>query len=190
MNPLEALDIATAGFATALEAVDDDHLPGPTPCDEWDVRYLVAHVVGGNRFAARVLDGLSAEAALQEIMATRQLGDEPLVDFTSSADEQRQRFRADGALDRNVSHPLGELSGLRFLDLRVFDLALHTWDLARALGIPDELDADLARAALTIVDTSPAGMGFGLTPRGRVAPDATVQDRLLDLTGRDPAWSR
>jgi hypothetical protein len=45
-----------------------------TPCSEWDVHYLVAHVVGGNRFAASVLAGMTASDAMEQVMSAPQLG--------------------------------------------------------------------------------------------------------------------
>jgi uncharacterized protein (TIGR03086 family) len=188
MNPLEALDVAAGGLETCLAALDAGDWSRPTPCDEWDVRFLVAHVVGGNRFATLVLDGSTVEKAMHEIMTERQLSDAPLVDFASSASEQQQRFRSQGALERTVSHPLGALTGARFLDLRILDLTLHTWDLARAVGTGHDLDHDLARLVLTIAETPSTDLGFGIVPLGRVEADAPVQERLLDLTGRDDAW--
>ena len=61
---LDALDRANGEFRNRLEQVRPDDWSRPTPCDEWDVRFLVAHVVGGSRFAASVLSGSSARAGL------------------------------------------------------------------------------------------------------------------------------
>lgn len=188
MDLVDALDVAVEGFRRRLAQVEEGQWSGPTPCEEWDVRFLVAHVVGGNRFASLVLDGAPADRAVGEIMAHRQLGDEPLVDFTSSAGEQRRRFRAEGALEQTVSHPSGVLTGRRFLEMRVCDTTLHTWDLARAIGADDTLDPHLAAAVLAIVEGSPDGVGFGTTPLGRASADAPTQERLLDGSGRSSAW--
>jgi uncharacterized protein (TIGR03086 family) len=191
MELVDALDMATDGFRHCLAQVDEAQWSGPTPCSEWDVRFLVAHVVGGNRFAALVFDGARAEDAFGAVMARRQLGDEPLVDYTSSADEQRNRFRAVGALAQTVSHPSGGLTGERFLEMRVLDVTLHTWDLARAISADDALDRDLAAAVLALVEGPLAATVIGTVPSGRVAPGtlgAPTQDRLLDATGRDRGW--
>jgi uncharacterized protein (TIGR03086 family) len=184
MDALDALDVAVAGFGDRLSQVEGGQWSGPTPCEEWDVRFLVAHVVGGNRFAALVLGGMSAQAAIERVMADTQLGEEPLADHEASATAQREMFRAPGARQRAVSHPLGDMTGDRFLGLRVFDVTMHTWDLARAIGADEVLDPGLARVVLDVVESAPAGMGFGITAVGRVERGAPVQDRLLDLTGR------
>jgi uncharacterized protein (TIGR03086 family) len=182
VRPLALLDLAVGEFEARLARVSEDQWPAPTPCEGWDVRFLVAHVVGGNRFASLVLDGVEAAAAIEEVMGRQQLGDQPLADFTTTAAAQRLRFAAPGRLDRPVSHPLGGMPARRFAELRSFDLTLHAWDLARAIGADEELDATLVDSVLGMVEAGP--MGFGTTPREVVGPGAPPQQRLLALGGR------
>ena len=59
--------VSSSGLGSRRWAADE--WVKPTPCDEWDVRYLVAHVVGGNRFASSVLSGASAQAAMGSVMS-------------------------------------------------------------------------------------------------------------------------
>jgi hypothetical protein len=68
--------------------------------------------------------------------------------------------------------------------MRVFDIALHSWDLTMAIGCDGELDPALAELVLDIVLNEAPGMGFGIEPCGDVGPDATAMERLLDLCGR------
>jgi uncharacterized protein (TIGR03086 family) len=179
---IRSLDAAVEGFGGQLAMVGEGDWARPTPCSEWDVRYLVAHVVGGNHFAAMVLDGASSTDAVDEVMGRPQLGDTPIVDFEMSAEEQRLRFRRDAALAQRVSHPSGEISAERFLQMRVYDIALHTWDLATALERDATLDGELVATVLTFVEGLPAGM----VGDAAVADPAmsSAQDRLLALTGR------
>ena len=60
MELLAALDAATEEFRRRLVLVGKSDWERSTPCPDWDVSYLVAHVVGGNRFAVSVLGGASA----------------------------------------------------------------------------------------------------------------------------------
>lgn len=188
MDLLGALDAATDDFERRLVRVPADGWTQPTPCPEWDVRYLVAHVVGGNRFATFILDGLLASEAIDRVMSTPQLGDDATAAWTTTTAAQARAFLSPGALERQVDHPLGPMSGRRFLELRIFDLALHAWDLACAIGTDDTLDPDLVDVVLGIVQAEPAGMGFGITALDRADDDLPAQIRLLHLTGRDPAW--
>ena len=74
-------------------------------------------------------------------------------------------------------------------DMQTGEFAVHTWDLARAVGHTDPLDPDVAERGL-------AFLSQGLTPdnRGRafgaevdVPADAPVYDRLAAFAGRDPS---
>lgn len=182
IDDLDALDLATREFARCLDNVTADQLALATPCEDWDVRYLIAHVVGGNRFAKLVLDGTPSSEAIEQIMSTTQLSDQPVEDFISTSAEQRRRFRSPGALDGCVDHPLGEISTRQFLRFRIFDCALHAWDLAVAIGADDTLDPDLIDAVLRIVRTEPEGMGFGIEPKAVIG--LSPQQELLALSGR------
>jgi uncharacterized protein (TIGR03086 family) len=190
LAPLAALDVATDEFRRHLAAVGDDMWSAGSPCPGWDVHFLAAHVVGGNRFASMVLAGRTAAEAMEAVMGSPQLGADPLGAFVATAADQRELFAAPGALDRLVGHPLGELSGERFLTMRVFDIALHAWDLATAIGRDGDLGQPLAECVLDIVLNGAPGMGFGIEPCGDVGPDASAMQRLLDLCGRCVEQSR
>jgi uncharacterized protein (TIGR03086 family) len=129
---------------------------------------------------------MPSDDAMGQVMARPQLGRSPVEDFAATAAAQRLAFGAPGRLEQPVSHPLGEMPAGRFLELRVFDLAVHAWDLARAVGGDEVLDPPLVEAVLEVVEGRSDGMGFGITPLGRAGVDATAQRRLLDLAGRRP----
>ena len=70
------------------------------------------------------------------------------------------------------------------------DVFMHTWDLARATGQDDTLDADTCAVMLAGMEP----MDEVLRASGQygakvpVPADAHVQDRLIGFIGRDPAW--
>jgi uncharacterized protein (TIGR03086 family) len=188
MELLDALDAATAEFRRRLVDVTDDQWSDPTPCDGWDVRYLVAHVVGGNRFGAMVLAGSTAEQAIGSVMTATMLGSRPLDDYDSSIAEQRRGFRRPGALADVCDHPAGATTGAQFLALRVFDLSVHAWDLARAIGGDEQLDVELCHVVLDVLTAlaESGGPGFGMVPVGRTTSSDSTQAQVLDLSGRQP----
>ena len=157
----------------------------PTPCSEWDVHYLVAHVVGGNRFAVSILGGMTASEAMEQVMAAPQLGTDAMAAWTTTSRAQLCAFRESSPMAQ-IHHPLGEMSTREFLGFRVFDVTMHAWDLARSIGADEHLDPRLVDAVIAIVEAGPPGMGFGLKVLGLTAVDAFPQARLLDLTGRGP----
>jgi uncharacterized protein (TIGR03086 family) len=127
---------------------------------------------------------MPAAAAIELVMSTPQLGDDAVEAWTTTGAAQVAAFREPGALSRPVDHPLGELTGEGFLRFRIFDISIHAWDLARAIGVDDELAPALVDAVLSIVEAGPPGMGFGIEPVGGDQPGASPQARLLALTGR------
>jgi uncharacterized protein (TIGR03086 family) len=183
MDLLKALDAATDEFGRRLELVGEDWTRA-TPCPEWDVHYLVAHVVGGNRFAVLILGGMSASDAVDVVMSAPQLGDDPLRAWATTTTAQAAAFRPHTALDRPIDHPLGRITGRTLLEFRVFDITLHAWDLARAIGADERIGSDLVDAVLAIVENGPPGMGFGIAALGSTDETSSPQARLLDLTGR------
>jgi uncharacterized protein (TIGR03086 family) len=184
VDMLSAFDVATEEFGRRLALVDPSSWELPTPCPSWDVHYLAAHVIGGNRFAGLVIEGVAASDAIERVMSSPQIGSDAVEAWNATAAVQRTAFCADGALERQVAHPVGEISGRTFLEFRIFDITLHAWDLARSIGVDDRLPPDLIDAVLGIVDSGPPGMGFGVTPLGLAPAHASPQERLLDLTGR------
>ena len=82
------------------------------------------------------------------------------------------------------------IRGSYLLMLRVFDMTIHAWDLATAIGADATLNPKLVE--MLWQQWSPrAGeiAGFGILgdgPSGTVREDAPLQTRLLDLLGRRP----
>jgi len=179
-----ALDAATDEFGQRLALVGSEDWALPTPCADWDVRYLAAHVIGGNRFAALVLGGMPASDAIDHVVSSSQLGSDATAAWATTCAVQASAFAEIGALERRIDHPLGAISGREFLDFRVFDITLHAWDLARSIGASGRLAPDLVDIVLDIVEHGPPGMGFGIVALGHAPTDASPQERLLDLAGR------
>ena len=187
MEPLDALASARSEFARRLRLVTADDWQRPTPCDDWTVRDLVVHVVGGDRLSAALLRGASREDATA-IRASTDLGDDAVVAFDQAADDVAAAFAEPGAFDRDIPHPAMDMTGARLLGFRIGDYALHGWDLARAIDADDTLDGGLVQHIWNTISPMAAMMAntgvFGAGPSDRLGDDAPLQDRLLDLTGR------
>lgn len=187
MDALQALDVAHSEMQVRLRQIGPGDWSRPTPCDEWDVRALVNHVIGGNRRYVMLLSGASAG----EVDATRTLdhvGVDVVGSYTQTAAALGAAFREDGAMARRCHHPIGDRTGAELLGMRLVDIAVHAWDLARALGVDDRLDPDLARHALQHAPLITAGRAAGsfAEPADAVPAGSSSQDELLHLCGRRP----
>jgi uncharacterized protein (TIGR03086 family) len=187
MVALDLMSRADDGFVQRLALVRPDQWTAQTPCAEWDVRALVNHVVGAKRRYTMLLHG----ATTDEVEATRavdHLGDDPVASFVATTAELKAAFGEPGALGRTAYHRTGERTGAQLLGMQVLDIAVHTWDLARAIRVGESLDPDVVAFALTLQDTFDAGRQRGAfaPPPGKTPADGSAQARLLYLSGRRP----
>lgn len=191
VDGLVALTRASFEFEQRLRLVGADDWSLPTPCSEWDVHALVNHVIGGNRRYTLLLQGASAEA-VDRTRTEDHTGADPLAAFTITAGELAAAFREDGALRRIGHHPIGDRTGAELLAMRVLDLTVHAWDLARALDVDDVLDPDAVAFAMTHIGVIEAGRNHGsfASPTAPEAKTTSAQDRLLHLAGRSTQGAR
>jgi uncharacterized protein (TIGR03086 family) len=184
---MDALRAATQSFARRLRLVGDGDWCSPTPCTAWDVRALVNHVIGANRRYTMLLRGAPA-GAVEATRAADHIGVDAVSSFSTSANETEDAFREPGALDRVVHHPTGDRTGRELLSMRVLDVSVHTWDLARAIGADENLDPELAGFALAIAMNTDliASPGSFVAPEGDLPVNRAVQTRLLHIVGRHP----
>ena len=130
VDKLELLTAAYAEVERRLHLVTAEQWTLPTPCDEWDVRGLVNHIVTSYTTGTMLLHGASREETAA-IIGDDLLGDDPLEAFARSAAEQANAFRLPGVLEQIVHHPALDMSGVQLLDFRIGDNAIHAWDRAR-----------------------------------------------------------
>jgi uncharacterized protein (TIGR03086 family) len=189
MDPFATLTQTGAGFERRLRMVAPEQWALPTPCEGWNVYDLVAHVVSANRMAVLLLAGASRDEAMAQI--SRGVNDGDLVTaYLQSSTEQLSAFSRPGAMEMTVHHPIGDVPGQQLLGFRIGDLLLHTWDLSRAIGFDEALDGDAVVEVWGQLSPLAEVIGqigiFGAGPSGQIGTDATLQTRLLDLTGRRP----
>jgi len=168
-------------FEAEVAAVAPDAWDDPTPCDEWTVRDLVAHVVDVHAMMLAPLERTLSDAPdvaadpLGAYRAARADVDAVLADPALAGTEY------DGQLGRTT---VGDTID-RFLG---FDLVVHGWDLAKATRQDTTMDpAEVARTWAMVEQLSESMREYGVTgPEVAVGPDASQQDRLLGRLGREP----
>lgn len=176
-------------FANRLDLVTADDWGQATPCDGWTVHDLVNHVVGGNVRYAMILHGEEAAA----VLATHDvdfLGSDPTGAFRSGLARVIEAFDSEGVLTATVHHPKsGPMSGALLRVLRVNELTVHGWDLARAIGADEALDDQLVEwlyARLEPLRDTLARSGLYKPPELCGEGPEAAQARLLHLLGRRP----
>jgi len=173
-----------------VDNIEPSQLDYPTPCTAWTVRDVLNHVTGGaTMFGLCVRDGAVPDEKLGEIMTGDNLGSDFKASFHRATDDAEESFAIPGAMDRIVKLPFGEMPAGMALNIAIFDVTTHAWDLAKATGQSTDLDPEVAGVAYQVAqnmlsdDLRNAGM-FG--PPVAVAQDAPMADRLAGLAGRTP----
>jgi uncharacterized protein (TIGR03086 family) len=170
---------AQTAFSEQVHAVGDGQWRLATPDTEWTVSDLVRHLVDEHRWAGPLLAGQSMEAAEATVAALA-------LEWDQAAASSAHAFG--GSLDGTVEITRGTVPAVEYLEEMILDLVVHAWDLGTAIGPPVRLPDDAVSAiyplARAIVDRTPSGM---FAPPVTVRADAPLADRLIALTGRQPA---
>jgi uncharacterized protein (TIGR03086 family) len=170
-------------FTERVNAVPEPVWEHPAPCDGWVARDVVRHLVewvpsffasaGGPLLPAGPSvddDPGGAWAALND--AIQSLLDDPATSAIEIRHPQAGTHRFDDAVATFV---LG-------------DVLVHTWDLARAAGLDETLDAEVVHEMLLAMepldDVLRASGHYG--PKVAVPADSDEQTRLIAFTGRQP----
>jgi uncharacterized protein (TIGR03086 family) len=187
------IDLTPACQRTAdvLANVTDEQLTAPTPCEDMRMGDLITHI--GDLAKA------FADAARKELGPLTDDAPDPdaarldpdwRASYTTQLSDLARAWQEPSAwqgMTRAGGFDMpGDVTGM----VALTEVVIHGWDLARASGQPYDIDAPTADAVLPHVTATAAegpveGM-FG--PAVPIADDAPVLDRIIALSGRDPAW--
>lgn len=188
-----ALDAQAVRASIDLVAqVTSADLTRPTPCAGWTLDDLLTHMVAQHH-------GFAAASTGDDDLARwrpRPLGDDPVATYRVAADHVLAAFAADGALDRVF--PLPELASSsvfpagQAISFHFVDYVVHSWDVARTLGLRVHFQPRLLDAALRVAEAVPGGdarLGPGAAFAPKIAWSGTsTLDQVLTLLGRSPDW--
>ncbi|MET0966559.1 MAG: TIGR03086 family metal-binding protein [Nakamurella sp.] len=194
---MSTVDLGPAAerLSELVTGVDDSQLTARTPCPEYTLGDLIEHVGGlAQAFTAaanKVTGALTSQAPRGD--AARLPADWRTripLDLKACADAWRDPAAWTGMTRAGGVDLPGEVGGLVALD----EITIHAWDIAVSSGQSYAAD----QATLTTVRDFLASFSipgaedqrgdiFG--PVIEVPQDAPLQDRVIGLAGRDPAWS-
>lgn len=142
-----------------------------SPCDAWDARGVLEHVIG-----------------FHDVLLLRPLGlkperprDDPQLRWQLTYDQLVKAFEV--GLDR--------IADARSLVPKLTrDVLVHTWDLARAVGADDRLDSRWCERFYAGLPADPGALAASGMFKAPVTVDdhSDMQSKLLAWLGRNPSW--
>jgi uncharacterized protein (TIGR03086 family) len=193
-NDVVALDAqAVRASVELVERARPADMARPTPCADWTLHGLITHMTAQHY-------GFAAAAAGDGDLARwrpRRLGGDPAADYRASAEAVLAAFSADGVLDRRL--PLPEFAAgpdfpaRQAVSFHLVDYVVHSWDVARTLGLQVHFTRELLDTALQVAQAVPDGEAR-LAPGAAFSPpvawrDGPALDQVVALLGRSPGWA-
>lgn len=158
-----------------------------SPCDEWDARGVLEHVIG-----------------FHDVLLLRPLGlkpdrprDDPQIRWELTHEALEKAFEPGRRLFERVvdvpelqGNPATRLDASAVMPNLTRDVLVHTWDLARAVGADDRLDPRWCELFYAALPTDPQALSLsGMFDNPVAVSDHTgVQSKLLARLGRNPNW--
>lgn len=175
MDLIDLYDRATAWAGSMIPAATRK-LDVPTPCEEWTVRDLINHMLEGQELFAGAAEG--KPAAPPPGRPKELMGEDPAEQYEAGRNTVLDAYRKEGALEQY---------GMT-LGIGVVDQLVHGWDLATATGQDAAMPADIAEAALQMMDgrLPDDARGPFFKASVPVPEDAGVQEKLVAYMGRRP----
>ena len=191
MTTVPDLESAARQLITLAEGVTDDMLQAPTPCGDYTVADLLGHVMGltiAFRDAAGKAGSPAQDAEPGRVALDPGWRDQLPGRLLAMAAAWRPPQAWEGLTKVGGGTMPATVAGQAGLN----ELVIHGWDLARGTGQPYRIDDASAQVAVDFLSLVSAAAGpgqrgpFGLAVE--VPPDASLLDRAVALSGRDPRW--
>jgi len=177
----DVIDRATAlvqGFDARVQATPADAWTNTAPCEGWTARDVVAHVANNlSRIGGALTGGEGHEVG----------ADEDISAAWAAARDSFVGALSTGDMSTPVPGPFGPMPAEQAIGrLICTDVLVHTWDLARAVGGDEQLDAAAIEGAysglkpLDAMIRQPGVFGAKVEPPA----DADLQTEFLCFLGR------
>jgi uncharacterized protein (TIGR03086 family) len=169
-------------FTQRATEVPDDAWDNPAPCDGWVARDVARHMV-------EWMPGSFERNARLELPTPPSVDDDPATAWKVLSDGLQAALDDPEIAAREVDMRMGRYSIENAIaTFCIGDVLVHTWDLARATGLDETLDAvevhRLLEGMEPIDDLLRQSGQYGA--RVDVPSGADEQTRLIAFTGRQP----
>src|SRR3984885_11256326 len=192
-NDVVALDaLAVRASVELVDRARPADMARPTPCTDWTLHGLITHMTAQHYGFAAAAGGDGDLARWRP----RRLGSDPAADYRASAGAVLAAFAAPGVMDRRF--PLPEFAAgpdfpaRQAVSFHFVDYVVHSWDVARSLGLGAAFPGEVLEAALRVAGTVPEG-DARLAPGAAFAPAVArpggpLLDQVVAVLGRAPGW--
>jgi uncharacterized protein (TIGR03086 family) len=161
-----------ADFDARVQAAPAEAWDNQSPCADWKARDVVVHV--GNNF--RHFAGMEPVSADGDVVAEWNASRDAIEGLVDTGD-----------LSRVVDGPFGPMPVDQLLDrILATDTLVHTWDLARAVGGDERLDAEAVAGSYSGLKPMDAMLRGGTRFGDKLEPPAGAdeQTEFLMFLGR------
>jgi uncharacterized protein (TIGR03086 family) len=187
MESFECASVTLAACRAVLGRLTVDDLARPSPCAEYTVGEVGEHVVRSMVLLASVAGAADSVAGSAGGLAGG-LGAGLLDERVAVTAEAALAARRRRGLGGSVAVGRSTLPASVAVEIIPLELLVHGWDMARATGsgidVPPEVAEYVLARARSLVTVDKRGRSFAAeVPAG---PSATVLERLIAFTGRQP----
>ena len=164
---IELIKALVSSISSRSATLTPEQLALPSACSEWEVQDVIAHLIGG---ADRQIDNMtrgrggdsgppqapdgsavSNTSAQRDMHWRESMGDGLLAgfdDYYARLYEVLDEFHPDGWDTLCWHQRRGAMPAREYLELRIQELAIHDWDMRKALEPEPSLDPDCIDAVL------------------------------------------
>jgi uncharacterized protein (TIGR03086 family) len=161
---------AAAKWSEVSAELSDDDWDKPTTCEGWTVRDLVDHAMHWQAMGGSMVGA----------------GTQPGDDWATIEPKLSAALDDPANLEGNAE-AMGGMPRQQVTGFVIGDLLIHSWDLARSIGVDDSLPEVAVQSTLMGLQRVPDEMLRGPNMFGPALPvsdDASPQERLLAFVGR------
>ncbi|RSM79840.1 TIGR03086 family protein [Amycolatopsis sp. WAC 01375] len=195
IDELRILDaIVTRASLDLVTKITPADLTKPTPCSAWTLHGLLAHMATQHHGFAAAAEG-ETDLGHWRLLP---LGDDPVETYRASVKRVLNAFVPHDLADRKFALPEFSteitFTAEQALGFHFVDYLVHSWDVAKTLGLPLEFQREVLDAGLRFAESIPDGKNRK-TPGAAFAPAVDEKgpsdlDTIVALLGRSPSWSR
>ncbi|MFC9327562.1 TIGR03086 family metal-binding protein [Kitasatospora sp. NPDC057015] len=178
-----ALSELATRFADIAERITPEQLDRPTPCPDYTVGALLAHLGG-------VLSDSERAARREPRPAAPVAPPTDPVAVARAAERASAAWLAPEALGGTTEFGSGTLPAEVAAAITLQEMALHGWDLAQGTGLEFRIGEQSAKTVLGVVEqlAEQARANGSYGPPVDVPAGAAPFDRALGASGRRPDW--